>query len=171
MTLSWSAKAKCVPADEKKPVVYKFTVTLARCVMPGMILGYSLLISFVGIYKSRCLAERRHDFWFKPPKEPEPPKSAKEKAKARLLILKVLCFGAFLSGVLGRAAVPIAMIFLVLLIVWTIFSPCLIGCFHYVSHPRRLLYKLGFHETAKRLAAADRKKHQQRAQILREKAQ
>ena len=63
------------------------------------------------------------------------------------------------------------MIFLVLLIVWTIFSPCLIGCFHYVSHPRRLLYKLGFHETAKRLAAADRKKHQQRAQILREKTQ
>ena len=58
---------------------------------------------------------------------------------------------------------------LVVLIVWTIFSPCLIACFHYLSHPRRLLYKLGFHETAKRLAAAERKKHHQRAQLLREK--
>ena len=32
------------------------------------------------------------------------------------------CFGAFLSGVLGRLAVPLGMLFLVLLAVWTVFG-------------------------------------------------
>ena len=63
LSMSLSAEAPCVPKDEKKPVEYTFTVTPNRCAMPGIVLGYSLLIAFVGIVKSR-IAVPRHDFWF-----------------------------------------------------------------------------------------------------------
>merc|ERR1719506_818897 len=117
-----------------------------------MILGYSLLIATVGIVKSR-IAEKRHDFWFKPPKDPGPPKTAKQKAKERLKILKVLCFGAFLSGVLGRLAVPLGAIFLLLLALWTIFGPIIIAFIYYLTNPNLLLRKCG----CKKLADARRR--------------
>ena len=103
LSLSLSATAPCVPEDDRKPVVYKFTVTPARCAFPGFVLGYSILVAFTGIVKSR-IAEMRHDFWFKAAKPPEPPKPAQQKAIERLAVLKVLCFAAFLSGILGRFA-------------------------------------------------------------------
>ena len=142
LTLDLSAVAPCVPEDEKKPVVYKFTVTPKRCALPGIVLGYSLLIAITGIVKSR-IAPHRHDFWFKPPKDPEPPKTAKQKAKERLKILKVLCFGAFLSGVLGRLAVPLGALFLLLLALWTIFGPIVIAFIYYLTNPNLLLRKCG----------------------------
>ena len=110
LSLSLSAQSPCVPEDEKKPVEYRFTVTPTRCAVPVLILAYSLLVAFVGIYKSHCLSELRRDFWFQPPKPAPPPKSAMEKAKERFQVLKLLCFGAFVSGVLGRAVMPMAVL-------------------------------------------------------------
>ena len=60
LTLDLSAEAPCVPEDDKKPVVYKFTVTPKRCALPVIVLFYSLLIAFTGIIKARPLNKDRN---------------------------------------------------------------------------------------------------------------
>ena len=106
----------CVPEDEVKPMVYEFTITPQRLAMPGIILGYSLLIAFIGIVKS-CIAENREDFWFKPPRPPEPNRSGAEK-------LSILF--SSLSDALFRAPVFVELLPLVLgLLVLLLRSPAL----------------------------------------------
>ena len=84
---------------------------------------------------------------FKPPKPPAPPKTAMQKTKERLKILRLLCFGAFLSGILGRAAVPLGLFFVLLLALWTIFGPLLTILYFWLTNPRRLLRHLGCKRT------------------------
>jgi hypothetical protein len=72
--------------------------------------------------------------------------------------LKLLCFGAFLSGVLGRLAVPLGLFFLVLLAFWTVFGPLIVGLLFWLRNPRRLLLQLGFKKTAHRIHHYHKKK-------------
>ena len=54
---------------------------------------------------------------------------------------------------LGRAAVPLGLLFLALLALWTVFGPAVTGLISALRHPRRLLRRCGCHRDLPRSAA------------------
>jgi hypothetical protein len=115
------------------------TCTPARLAVPCSVLGYSILLSVIGIHRA-SRAPHKHDFspWFKEPPTKKRRKTVLEKSKERAKFLQKLCIAALIGAIFSRVAVPIGLTFLIALLLWTALSPFLTTCLWVASDPARI---------------------------------